>query len=358
MRASSRFVVPVLSVLFANREVSLMHDQASYDPIFKYYGFLLPAQRQAMYSLLEQADALDPSRDEASKILSMVKKTQENFVVRTHQQERWETQEPLWARRHPEAILEQLKTLGFVDAKKPRSWRYDAVCILGGAAPSMKQRIDYVEGLMQEGLATKNILLLAGERFVTQGVDGSGEALALLADKKNVPWQNLTETHLMQDLYLNSGLKDQKIPVHLLDTPKGDLPRPTTQSTMLYLLVWLKKHPEIKSILFISHQPYIAYQKAVIASMIKTENQDLDYEVVGSAALTPRLQIKSLIEGLGSYLWAETPRVLTQMQPPLNALECESLKKLYAKNPIFYETLKDLASCDMQDHAPGSPRFN
>jgi hypothetical protein len=319
-------------------------NQYSFNDALDYYGFT-SEQKQALQSLFQQASITSfPKRlnkeEVVSDIISMLQETQKKFVARSGTQERWETKRLEWVNKNKSQILSDLKILGFVNNIVPKQKSTDAFCILGATAQRMADRIEYANFLVKSGLSTKAIILLAGERYVTKGVDGSENNLSQMAKELGLEdYTKLTETHLIQDEFKKSPLHNKAMTVHVIDTPRGDLPRPTTQTTILKLIEWLKNHQEIQNIIFVSNQPHVEYQKAIIDLIFKEQYVNINYEVVGSA-VNNHNDLQPIIEGLGSYLWAATPAVLSKMNIQIKDEKIkESLKDLYSKNPLIYKSL-------------------
>ena len=278
-------------------------------------------------------------------MLNVIQLVQKNFVNRARTQERWLSKIPDWINQYDKNdILDDLKSLGFVDSIKPNKTFFDAVCILGSTKNSMSQRINYVEFLIKHGLKTNSIIFLAGERYLTENVDGTEIELSNIAKHLNIDdWKKLTETDLIEALYKESSLYDNKLVYHLIDTPARDLPRPTTQTTILELISWLNNNKDIQNILFISNQPHIKYQNAIISSLFKDYVVKIDFEVVGSAYSNVE-NLGPVIEGLGSYIWAAFPIALSKLNIKVKDPKVKKLlHKLYYKNPLIYNSLpKDL----------------
>lgn len=317
--------------------------------VFTCYGFSTPEQKKAFENLLEKAsiekEALSQGmsfscekkqKQMLSAIIALVKDTQAKFTVRKGNQERWDVQPLDWMEQDKATLATDLATLGFVRPVIPHMTYADAVCILGATLGRMTQRMTFVEELMEQGLHTHHIVLLAGERYVTVGVDGPEERLRQLARQKDLLDVNqLTEAHLAQFAYDASPLSKRSLTVHLINTPKRDLPRPTTQTTILELIAWLKDHPEIKSMLFVSNQPHVHYQEAIIRSLLHQEKVQLAFEVIGPG-VEDSTNTKAMIEALGSYLWASTPYILTQLKiTSSNNQDKAALRDLYAATPAI-----------------------
>ena len=183
------------------------------------YGFVTPVEKEALHDLCQKAsiiptgktwnDVFPPRKTEqevVGDILTLVKETQEKFIIKTGNQERWEVKPLAWMTQDKEKILSDLKTLKIVEEIAPKTQAVDAICILGATRKSMRTRVRYAESLIYNGLQTQILILLAGERYVTMDVDGSAEELTTIATKYSISdWHKLTETHLIQDLFTTSA---------------------------------------------------------------------------------------------------------------------------------------------------------
>lgn len=355
--------------------------QYSLNDIFDQYGFVTEEAKDGLKGLLKNASislSKDPSPEEklagdlenastssktpspedfskkesAEKILEkmvvLIEETQKKFTVRKGHQERWEVKALEWMRSPDNE--EHLKKLGFVDATPLGSCPVDAICILGAMQQRMADRMQYVETLLtQNKLQTKRLILLSGERYVTVGVDGSETELMEIAKRfeiKNLA--QLTEMHLMKDLYERSSFLKDKYPIPDIIDVKGKLipaapgtselsqkMRPTTESTIDALIEQLQRNQEIQSVLFISNQPYVAYQKAIIQLSFKIHHMDhIQIEVIGDKVENPS-NAQPLIEGLGSYLWAGFPAILANMHVTVSDAIKERLALLYSKSALM-----------------------
>lgn len=331
---------------------SLMYDKYSFINALDYYGFDSFSQKQSIQNLLQRSSVIPinhkfPIRktkeEVAPDVIDIVRGMQERFTIRSGTQERWDTKELGWMNENKDKSLLDLKELGFVDEIKPKEKSVDAFCILGAIAPTMATRIEYANALIDSGLKTKSIILLAGERYVTKGVDGTEDQLIKTANTLDLQdWTKLTETHLINELYTTSALYNKHISTYVIDTPKGDLPRPTTQTTILNLIEWLKSHNEIRNIIFISNQPYAKYQNAVIDLIFKEQQVNVKYEVVGASVKNTE-SLKPILEALGAYVWAKTPIALGDMGVIIKDESTkQSLHELYSKNPLIYKTIPQL----------------
>jgi hypothetical protein len=329
------FIPTMASPTHKNRTIGCAHSD-----LFSYYGFSKPEQKKALMSLLSDTGIELPHGTDDVWLYTLIDLTQKKWVRRTHGQDRWQV--PKDRILNPQRLLQNLKILGFVLPIRPNILKTDVLCILGARGPTMKERIQYAEKLISRGLKVGNIVLLAGERPVTVGVDGSEKMLMDLAQQRGLRhWKYLTETDLIQNIWNQSPLSRQNIPITTIDTPRGALPRPTTQTTMLELIAFLKKNPHIHHVTFISNQPHVAYQQTLIDSVLRLKGVTLSYQVVGQGANSTFSHALSILAELGSYLWAKTPDVLCRMagrSKPFRT-KAPSWQKLYSHNPLLYKTL-------------------
>ena len=127
----------------------------------------------------------------------------------------------------------------------------------------------------------------------------------------------------------------------LIDTPKGDLPRPTTETTVIELSKWLKKHPEYTSLSFVSNQPHVYYQAAVIKEILRRQGLEdtVKVDVIGPS-ITAATSMKDITGALGSRIWASTPPIiqvlgLETQNPDL----LQRYQTLYKTQPLVYKNV-------------------
>lgn len=304
------------------------------------YDFTSDNKKQALINLLQQAE-IDISFNKTyhnfnaftGGILSFVSATQDKFVIRKGFQERWEVNPLEWMQHNQTEKFEFLKTLDIITSFEPITWKVDVLCILGSTAPSMKGRIDYAVSLIDKGLEVKQIVLSAGERYANTGQDGD---LEIIASYNNlISTAQVTETHIIKYLYEYSILNNS-YPVHIIDTPRGELTRPTTRTTMVDLVQWINKQSEqVNNVLFISSQPNVLYQKAVISEAFRHLEANVFFEVVGNAYKGSSLQ--AAIGALGSYIYAQTPNMLISYGEPITDRSIiDSFKEIYKSQPLIF----------------------
>lgn len=330
--------------------------------VLDYYGFSSLEQKEALHYVMQKAGIKNTDfllehrvkdQTELSRlILEFVRETQDKFTIRTGKQERWEVLTSDWMKDQEQQnqILAALKTLQMIDAIPSKFDKSEVVSILGASRKIMDLRLHYAEDLFLENkLSAKWLVLLAGERYVTPdknglNVDGSEQDLIKLSKKLGKNISKLTETDLMRSAYEGSKLYG-KFPDNflLIDTPKGNLPRPTTETTVSDFCEWLKQHNEIRDITFVSNQPHVEYQKAIIAQVFENKGMKANFEVVGPACNVVNNnadQINYIVQALGSRIWATTPEVINMIGLDMSdpKLRQEYLR-LYERQPLIYKNL-------------------
>jgi len=318
-----------------------------------YYGFKHETQQQALELLLKKSQALGseeslsrkfPTRKYPDEVLQDVLQfaamTQAHLTIRSGQQERWQVKPAAWMKDNPAEIIQACQQLGLIDEIKPEMTNPDVLCILGSTFKNMQSRLDYAATLVnQRGLKAHYLILLTGQRPAALGIDGDqAELLAIAKNYHIAELADLMETHLMKQAYKNSALAN-KLPTEIIDTKAGTLSRPTTATTVIDLCQWLSRHLDVKKIIFVSEQPHIKYQEAVIYEVLKLQNVNIEFQVVG-AKISDSTDVKSAVGALGSQIWAATPRVIreTRLMTRDPAL-IKEYQQLYDKQPFIYSNV-------------------
>lgn len=328
-----------------------------------YYGITTPEQKQAIRYLMQQAEIpnanaiLDTKTKNSDELFQQIQQfvtaTQQKFTMRSGNQERWEITIPAWMQDTATApqILASLNALNLIAAQPPKFTHTDALIIFGATGSTMNTRLKYAADLITTNQINATwLIFLVGERYVTLdqngiSLDGTQESLEPLAKSLHKTVDKLTETDLAKNLYRNSALYN-KIPMIFIDTPRGLLSRPTTETTLLELCKWLKAHPEVARITFVSNQPYIGYQTAITDAVLKNQKIMLDYEVIGpdiaasSVHKNQAYTIRSAVEALGTQIWAQTPAVVEALELHVNdSKQWQEFVELYKKQPLIYSEL-------------------
>lgn len=325
---------------------------ASFDEILSWYGFTTSEQHKALTDILHYAEIIPQNQtlldvfgvhgspeDVLAVWISLVTATQEKLFQRAHGQERWQVSASSWMQEHHDKLYSALDTLGFIDEQKVGTDATDAICVLGSTYKSLGGRIAHARELVRNQHDLTAVILLAGERMVSERTDGSADELDQIAQNRDVSdWHQLTETDLICYLWDASAhdLRDV-VPVYVIDTPKRNLPRPTTQTTIEELIMWLHDHPEITHITFVSTQPHVLYQKAVIAGCMAAHRCSVDYQVVGNKR-QKTAEIQMLVESFAAYLWASLPVLLATLDTfVVDEHLYNVLDSLYSRNPLLHE---------------------
>lgn len=311
------------------------------------YGFKSAAEKNAFENLFKNALSVNSIssvfpevasfNELARDLLTLVKVTQKYFVNRSGTQERWEVNwnndTTKWMQTYSSENSASLKTLNITDAIIPQNMNPDIICILGATKASMTGRFNYATKLVEDGLNFKQIVLSAGERYATAKADGDLTEIANYFQLSSI--EKVTETHIIKHLFDHSIFNSS--PVQVMDTPRGNLPRPTTQTTMIDLSNWLKENDYLdKKVLFISSQPNVLYQKAIITQVLRSSDTDIDFEVVGANYNGESIQ--PAIAALGSYLYAQTPNVLIMLNETISEYKViELFNEIYSSQPLIYE---------------------
>jgi hypothetical protein len=333
------------------------------------YGFTSAAQKVALRYLMQESGIKNTEQLFADKansielahgILELVNSTQDKFTIRTGKQERWEIDTPDWIQDKTKQplILISLKILKMFEGVLPSFEQRDAICVLGATNTTMVERLKYAGELHGIGaLPAKRLVFLVGERSAIENqdgkpLDGTKEELLALSrkigksGKDNNDYSSVTETDLMRESYEKSMLFN-KLATHFIDTPRRDLPRPTTQTTVEELCIWLRQHPEIKTLTFVSNQPHVEYQKAIIAQVFEAEAMDIKFEVIGAECefTTTNNNLADLLQyvvgALGSTIYAKTPGVLDALGFDLSSDQQlkQQILKIYARQPLILRNL-------------------
>jgi hypothetical protein len=229
----------------------------------------------------------------------------------------------------------------------------------------MKNRLSFAAHLIDQGFQTEQLILLTGERYITVGIDGTEPELQAIAKEFGLSdVKKLTETHLLRHAYQESSLAQCALcvpagsapagsapagsapagsatpwSVHIIDTPRRDLPRPTTETTAVDLAAWLKTQPQIRRVIFVSNQPYVAYQRAVLQAVFTREYPACAITVVGQAADATEPP-QTLVEALGGTIWAAMPAAMHKLKITVTEPQARAaLETLYKKNPLIFSQL-------------------
>ena len=88
---------------------------------------------------------------------------------------------------------------------------------------------------------------------------------------------------------------------------------------------------------FISNQPFVKYQEAIINAVVQQNNNDLCFETVGNA--NNKTPLSSAVAELGSYIWAVAPSIFKMVRAEVREEHMELVKKTYGHFPLLYDMI-------------------
>lgn len=360
-----RYALKIISILVIVSAIGLYYQQQqrpTYSLVsqLNHYGWGTPAHKEALQYLMQKAEILkaDESLEQhypervskqelVADLVDLIDQTQAHFFRRGDDLERWEVTTGKWMNEDLLELQKHLRILGLIDEVSPQHQRPDAVCVLGASYARIAKRIKHLEGLLEKGFKPQTLILLAGERYVTVGVDGTEAELQEIAAEFSLnDYKMLTETHMIKKAYQDSTLFG-KFPLFVIDTPRGEERRPTTPMTIRELNDFLQNHQDLKHIVFISNQPYVKYQEGMIRAVLKNMGSTITFEVIGNAVQQPDVT-RPLIEGVGSHIYTSSPDIIGALGVNINDPQLVAiLDRHYQKNPELYERLKMMQNINL-----------
>ncbi|MBS0585695.1 MAG: hypothetical protein JSR76_05275 [Verrucomicrobia bacterium] len=201
-----------------------------------------------------------------SKNSNMVEEMQKLWLRRPGQ-ERWEMAE-IPAEKKP-FVLEWADKTGMLDAVEPVENFYDTALILGATTFTMKERLLYLKKLWEEGVRFKEVVWLTGDRPLDPRVETLLERCENETEAAKVIWE---ETDLPEEI--------RSLPCSFISLAMKVGRRPNTKDT---IIAWVEKGNLSSKALFISSQPFCAYQFAVIKNCLP---DTITFDVVGDRVIS------------------------------------------------------------------------
>jgi hypothetical protein len=236
-------------------------------------------------------ELLDVTGITCDRTLPAIVEATQNAWLRKAGSERWEIIE-FYTQSQQKQIAELCDKMGFFGEALPQNQHYAYCCILGAALPTARARILYVKELWEQGVRFDHVILLTGDRNLDDRID-------LVPELDLLP---RNESAAIELLYSRLPLPQEmrELPVTLIDTPKKDLRRPSTCDT---ITEWMNQSPRPGNCLFISNQPWVKYQKAVVGCYLSKE---FPFEVVGPKASSMfRKRAAVMLDNVARWLYAE-----------------------------------------------------
>ncbi len=240
----------------------------------------------------------------------IINKTQQAWL-RKPGTERWEMDT---LGKVSETYLPYFEKLGMVHEVAPSRGKYDYAFILGATASSVRNRLAYLVSLWEKGIRFTTVVLLGSDRPLNSTVETDSVL-------KNMPQQGLptdkkwqapatmpkTESSMMRMLYEQVEMPDamRKCPLIVVSSSQttaadGTIRRATTADT---IIDWLKMNMQPGTCLFISSQPYVGYQHAVVQTLLP---QNFIPDTVGPHVKDPsKLDISIFLDTLARRIFQE-----------------------------------------------------
>jgi len=278
---------------------------------------LLTPEQNPRKALLDLLELCNIKHDGSVK--DIIEKTQHAWLC-TPGTERWQPDSP--EKISLLIVLPSLEKLGMLQEVTPSHKEYDYVLIFGAATGRVRDRLTYLIHLWDQGTRFKKIVLLGSERPLDPTVDSE----AML---KNIPQYGLptrknwqipavlpkTESAMMRMIFDQVEIPDdmKKCPLIVVNSPQVTMPdgkirRATTADTVID---WLKMNPQPGSCLFISNQPYVGYQHAIVLFLLP---QSFTIDTAGSGVRdVSTLAVNVCLDTLARWLYQEynkTPKCL------------------------------------------------
>jgi hypothetical protein len=244
-----------------------------------------------LFSLLE----LTGVEIQEQTLPSIVEATQKSWL-RKDGIERWEISE-FYTQNQQREIADLCDKMGFFQEVQPKERHYNYCCILGAALPTARARILYAKELWERGIRFDQIILLTGDRDLDDRIDKVPEL-------EVYPHNEAAAIGLLyRILPLPDEMKD--VPMTLIETPKIGSKRPSTSDTVAQ---WMNQNPQPGTCLFVSNQPWIKYQRAVVEPQMR---KAISFEVVGPQASTSyRKRASVMLDNIARWLYAENECLL------------------------------------------------
>lgn len=199
-------------------------------------------------------------------------------LLRPAGKERWQIEDRFADKK--KYLMPLLEQLGLVDEVMSEKKSYDYVILLGFIYKRHLVELHYLSKLVQVGISFKNIVLLGSDRPLDPVVEPINDILnpdvtlmPLRSGWKQSPTVSLkTEMDMMKLMFDQFDLPTMVriLPTTFINTPmqraeNGTLRRANTADT---IKTWLSTTPTPGNCLFISLQPFIGYQDAVIRTLV------------------------------------------------------------------------------------------
>lgn len=267
----------------------------------------------ALYQLLEKtlnAENLKTIQTSTSKLKAIVEvtqKTQPYGWIRDGQN-RWKAKQYFNHRR--DELVPLMKQLGVIDEVKPTQKQYDYALVSSCKVDVFRKRLAYLEDLWKKGIRFKSLVFLSGWRPLyadetEEELMGKNQTILAQRDdwKKGARELPTNEIEMIPWVFEQSQFFKtmEDIPATYISAPAlAGNPRATTLDK---IRAWVSTNPKPGSCLFISDQPYIAYQQLDFQTLMDTR---FSVETAGPAAddnTTIEIYLDTLARALEHEEW-------------------------------------------------------
>lgn len=188
--------------------------------------------------------------------------------------------------------------LGMIGNQEPIASDLAAIVILGGAYPSMKERVSFAKTLVQSLEQKPHVILLTGDRNLEKIRTDEIKSL-----DDGAPSDSRTEEDAGQYLVNNNP----DFPMILVNSPKQEnKKRATTADNAKALQKWLIANKIKGKILLVSTQPHGLYQLGAIQKNCQVSDIDFDVRAVPLSRPFDSKMIAVCMDALARMVYTET----------------------------------------------------
>ncbi|MGE5196664.1 MAG: hypothetical protein ACM3JI_04985 [Anaerolineae bacterium] len=246
-------------------------------------------------TFLEALELMEVRHD--GTLSSIVEETQKSWL-RSQGKERWQLTDQI-AEEKKRKILNIARKIGFVDERPAQKKDYRYAILLGASLESSQARFIFLRKLWEQGVRFKELVFLTGERPLDAQYEMARLPPYLEKEKPK------TEKELLQTLFRRLPLPQElrTLPLCIVSVPMQPAPsgmrRPNTADT---IIAWMNQSPSVDSCLFISEQPCILYQDAVVRFHMK---EGFEIETVGPELTEKEGCCSALLDSMARFLFQE-----------------------------------------------------
>lgn len=190
--------------------------------------------------------------------------------------------------------LNCVKKLDCHDDILPKKTQYDYAVLLGATVPRMRLRIDFLKRNWAQGVRFHTLVFLCSKRPIDPLADGS-----IAQRTEEEAGMSLLQEIIPDAILSNIQITCISVPLENKDEKSVF---PNTADT---IALWLNSSPTPGNCLFISNQPFIHYQDAIVGSMLP---KHFYFETVGP--MSPlEVPASILLDTVAKWLYVESQRV-------------------------------------------------